>query len=134
MRPWYGVDLDGTLAEYDKYVSGSHIGAPIPKMVDRVKSWLAAGRDVRIFTARAFPLMTVNPNDNIDQIHNQFETITPRHIEATDAVIAIQAWCKEHLGKTLPITCVKDYGLVALYDDRAFQVEKNTGRIIGDNT
>jgi len=49
---WIGVDLDGTLAYYDEWRGLYHIGEPIPAMVDRVKRWLAEGRDVRIFTAR----------------------------------------------------------------------------------
>jgi len=47
---WVGVDLDGTLAIYEGTIAS--IGAPIPKMVERVKSWLRKGMDVRIFTAR----------------------------------------------------------------------------------
>ena len=49
---WIGVDLDGTLARYEQYEGPMSIGEPIPEMVDRVKAWLAAGREVRIFTAR----------------------------------------------------------------------------------
>lgn len=43
---WIGVDLDGTLAEYHGWDDG-RIGAPIPKMVQRVKQWLAEGKEVR---------------------------------------------------------------------------------------
>ena len=49
---WIGVDLDGTLAEYDGWVGPQHIGKPVPLMVDRVKRMLDYGEDVRIFTAR----------------------------------------------------------------------------------
>ena len=45
---------------------------------------------------------------------------------------ALRRWMKEHLGEVLEITNVKNPGLIAFYDDRAVQVEKNTGRIIGD--
>ena len=51
-RGWIGVDLDGTLAEYAGWVSEEHIGHPVPMMLERVKAWLAEGKDVRIFTAR----------------------------------------------------------------------------------
>lgn len=133
MRPWYGVDFDGTLAKYDKWQGAEHCGDPIPKMVERVKTMLAEGKDVRIFTARVFPLLEVKPNDNIDQIlESRGLTEMPRAVEAANATLAIQAWCQEHLGRALTVTCVKDYGLVSLYDDRCFQVEKNTGRIIGE--
>ena len=49
---WIGVDLDGTLAEYLGWQGMGHIGEPIAPMVERVKAWLAEGKDVRIFTAR----------------------------------------------------------------------------------
>lgn len=49
---WIGVDLDGTLAHYDHYRGDDHVGEPIPAMVDRVKQWRKAGKDVRLFTAR----------------------------------------------------------------------------------
>lgn len=49
---WIGVDLDGTLAQYDHYRGDAHVGAPIPAMVQRVRAWIDEGRDVRLFTAR----------------------------------------------------------------------------------
>lgn len=52
MSGWIGVDLDGTLAMYDGFKGPEHIGDPVPKMLERVKKWLAEGREVRIFTAR----------------------------------------------------------------------------------
>lgn len=111
MGGWIGVDLDGTLAHYEVFKGASIIGAPVPAMVERVKAWLAAGKAVKIFTARvAWP-----------------ETST-EYIEASEA---IRAWCVEHIGQELPITCMKDYGMVELYDDRCVQVEMNTGRLIG---
>lgn len=106
MMGWIGVDLDGTLAVYDHWRGPEHIGAPIPPMVARVKAWLAAGRAVRIFTARVGG--------------------TPD--EAAAARGPIQRWCMEHIGVMLPITATKDYGMIEIWDDRAVQVECNTGR------
>lgn len=103
---WVGVDLDGTLAEYDRW-NGGLIGKPIPAMVERVKAMLAKGVDVRIFTARV---------------------TEPLHTSTRDA---IEAWCLEHLGKRLPVTNVKDFAMIALFDDRAIAVQKNTGVILG---
>ena len=40
---------------------------------------------------------------------------------------AIRKWMSEHLGAVLPITHTKDRFMQALYDDRAVQVERNTG-------
>ena len=42
---------------------------------------------------------------------------------------AIRKWMHEHLGALLPITSVKDPDMQALYDDRAVQVERNTGKV-----
>ena len=52
MSKWIGVDLDGTLAKYDRRVSIETIGDPIPSMVRRIKSWIDRGVPVKIFTAR----------------------------------------------------------------------------------
>lgn len=112
---WIGVDLDGTLAEYDRWRGEAHIGAPIPAMVERVKRWRAEGREVRIFTARV-------THDGL----NTREMVEVRGY--------IERWCAEHLGEVLPITNVKDYGMVELWDDRCVQVEPNTGALIGRST
>ncbi len=42
---------------------------------------------------------------------------------------AIRRWCKEHIGRILPITSTKDPGMIALFDDRAVGVERNTGKL-----
>lgn len=107
MNGWIGVDLDGTLAVYDGWKGVDHIGEPVAKMVDRVKAWLSAGRDVRIFTAR------VCPNQD------------GRKLEL--ARYWIENWCLNHLGRKLPVTHEKDFGMVELWDDRCVQVIENTG-------
>jgi hypothetical protein len=75
-------------------------------MVDMVKKWLAEGKDVRVFTARACG-------------------------NEADVLMAIQAWCEKHIGRILLITNQKDYDTIEIYDDRAVQVGKNTSKIIG---
>lgn len=104
-RGWIGVDLDGTLAHYDGWQGIAHIGAPIPKMVVRVQQWLAEGRVVKIFTARVG-----------DAGHSRD---IARHY--------IHVWCKRHIGQELPVTATKDLAMVELWDDRAVQVQCNTG-------
>jgi hypothetical protein len=99
---WIGVDLDGTLAQYDYYRGNEHVGAPVEKMVKRVRKWIDEGKDVRLFTAR-------KPHP------------------------AIKRWMQEHLGKVLPITNQKDPHMQVLYDDRAVQVERNTGETDPDH-
>lgn len=101
---WIGVDLDGTLAHYDGHRGIEHIGAPIPAMVERVKRWLAEGRNVRIFTARV------------------------THHDTNRARSYVEFWCREHLGQVLPVVCTKDLDMDELWDDRVVAVEPNTGR------
>jgi hypothetical protein len=107
MKGWIGVDLDGTLAEYDGWKGENHIGKPIPLMVDRVKKWIAEGKEVKIFTARVWRY-----NPDIEDV--------------------IQKWCIKHIGQILPTTCFKDYGMIELWDDRAVQVIPNKGIAIQD--
>lgn len=116
MGGWYGVDLDGTLAHYDGWRPDGSIGAPIPRMVARVKKWLAEEFEVRIFTARA-AVPAVIDSPEAQQVADLVE-------EQKDL---IRAWCKEHLGQELPITHAKDYAMIELWDDRAIQVVINTG-------
>lgn len=118
VKGWIGVDLDGTLALYERWRGAEHVGEPIQPMVARVKRWLADGvYDVKIFTARVS--------------HNG----SPRQIEEAEAArAAITQWCKTHIGEELAVTNVKDFAMVELWDDRAVQVEPNTGRPIGQST
>lgn len=111
MTGWIGVDLDGTLAHYDGWKGEEHIGEPIPAMKARVITWVKLGQDVRIFTARVTENLTGNKSRlNPDEIRD-----------------IIRRWCKRHLGFTLPITNVKDFQMIELWDDRAVQVIPNTG-------
>jgi IS5 family transposase len=109
VRPWIGVDLDGTLAHYDGWHGVEHVGEPVPLMLARVRRWLTEGRyDVRIFTARVCP-------GNPGGLHEK-------------ARAAIEAWCELHFGIRLSVTCEKDMMMLQFWDDRAVQVEANTGR------
>ena len=101
---WIAVDLDGTLARYDGFKGLDHIGDPIPLMVNRVRRWLERGKEVRIMTARA----------------------SDDSIAASRA--PVERWLKEHIGRVLPITCVKDRHMDEIWDDRAIQIIKNTGK------
>lgn len=110
---WVGVDLDGTLAHYVSWVHHAEIGAPIMPMVTRVKRWLAQGHKVKIFTARM--------------------SVEDPAIRAEIAA-AIRLWTTQHLGQPLEATCVKDLGMIELWDDRAVQVRMNVGTPIGNST
>lgn len=108
---WIGVDLDGTLALYEGWQGPEHIGPPVPLMLSRVKRWLEHGHevygqvDVKIMTARV-------------SVEEQLPVVMP----------ALEAWMLEHIGRVLEVTFYKDYQMLELWDDRAVQVEANTGR------
>lgn len=127
MKGWIGVDLDGTLAEYDGDVNT--IGKPIEQMCDRVRAWLKEGKDVRIVTARVAHLTFT-----FDRIGNQYQggpTMVSRCLSSLEAQhfnfsleqkALIERWCEYHLGKRLPVVATKDYAMVELWDDRAVSV------------
>lgn len=112
---YIAVDLDGTLAQYDGWKGPLVIGEPVPKMLERVKAWLAEGKDVRIFTARVAPESLLNSNVTLAQVRD-----------------AIRGWCEKHVGRALPVTHEKDLYMIELWDDRATQVIANTGEALQD--
>ena len=117
MNGWIGVDLDGTWAEYHGWQGPEHIGPAVPSMTKRIQAWIAAGIEVRVFTARV-------SHDGTER----------RKQDAIKARIHIDLWVQEQLGFPLEITNEKDYGMLELYDDRCVQVEENTGKLIGKST
>lgn len=105
---YVSFDLDGTLAEYNTWIDEFHIGKPIKAMVDRATSYLNNGIEIRIFTARVSGL-------NSEQIATH-----------------IQDWCEQQgLGRP-KVVAHKDYKMVYCYDDRAKQVQPNTGLVYED--
>jgi hypothetical protein len=106
--PWIGVGLDGTLAFYEKWEGAHHIGEPIWPMVERVRQWVQEGRRVKVFTARVADPRTRPQN-----------------------TLYIQRWLVlECRLPPLEVTNVKDYDMVAQYDDRAWHVVQNQGVIL----
>lgn len=107
-RPgWIGVDFDGTLVHHPEDGGVGNIGEPIPKMVERVRAWIAEGMEVRIVTAR------VSGTDEYGFVRTQR--------------MMIQKFLNSLGLPTLPVTCEKDYDMIELWDDRAVQVIPNTG-------
>lgn len=111
-KGWIGVDLDGTLAVYDHWRGFLHIGEPVGPMVERVKHWCNSGKTVKIFTARC--AICEGKDESV----------------VAESILAIKTWCRQHIGRELEVTNIKDQGMIELWDDRAVQVEKNTGRVI----
>jgi hypothetical protein len=105
--PWIGVDLDGTLARdlgsTRRDERRDEIGSPIEPMLARVQKWIAEGRTVKIFTARAS---------------------SPRQ------VAAIKEWLVSCGLPDLEVTNVKDLHMIELWDDRCVQVTTNLGEPI----
>lgn len=99
------VDLDGTLAKRQSPFNPLTVGEPVPKMVAAVKAELKKGRTVKLFTARASTMDAA-------------------------AEKAIKAWLKEQGLGALEITCEKKPEMGELWDDRARQVEVDTGNFI----
>lgn len=93
-KGWIGIDLDGTLAQYETWQGIEHIGAPILTTLMFVKQMLAEGVSVKIVTARCQ--------------------------EGPIAIATVQQWCIKHLGECLPVTDRKDMNMVMLIDDRTY--------------
>ena len=102
---WIAVDLDGTLAKYGRY--SESIGEPIEPMINRVKRWLAKGKEVRVLTAR------VEPGDI-----------------QWDQMVRVHDWIRMNIGVGLEVTDRKDHEMVELWDDRVVAVERNEGVVV----
>lgn len=103
---WIGIDFDGTLAYHES--GDMSLGEPIEDMVDFVLNLIDDDNVVKIMTAR------VGRNSEEENLEQER---------------LIRAWCIQHLGFELEVTCKKDPGMIALYDDRAYHVVSNTGVI-----
>jgi 8-oxo-dGTP pyrophosphatase MutT (NUDIX family) len=106
VTPYIGVDLDGTLAHYDKWRGIEHVGKPIMTMINRVKEWLQLGIRVKVFTARA---------------------------SEPAAIPYIAKWLEEQGLGGLEITNIKDHYMIQIWDDRAVAVIPNTGIPVMEN-
>lgn len=103
---WIGVDLDGTLAEYNDWIGIEHIGKAIPPMVERVKGWIGDGKKVKIFTARV--------------------------TEGNEAIVYIHEWLATQGLPQLEVTNIKDFYMLELWDDHCVSVRTNTGMVRSD--
>jgi len=102
------VDWDGTLVEYHGFKGACEYGAPIPKMVARVKEWIAKGHEVLIYTSR------VSIEHGFDRIKMESDSIQ---------------YALHEMGlPPLQVTATKWMHIAEFWDDRAVQVEINTGR------
>lgn len=113
-KPWFGFDFDATIAHYPPKKADGMLGKPIEsEVLTLLKQLVAEGHECRIVTARV-------------------GSGTPAEIAKITK--EMQAWCLTYVGKELPVTAKKDYLMIVLFDDRAIQVEYNTGKLLGDPT
>lgn len=121
IKGWIGFDLDGTLAIY--YPSSWDcmlIGKPIATMVEKAQAYHRLGYEIRIFTARvACSFCEGNCKEKCEAA-----------IENKQVRNLIEDWGEFVLGFKVKATCVKDYEMIMLYDDRCTQVITNMGRIV----
>ncbi len=105
---WLAIDFDGTLSEdigeYDSH-GFAKPGPPVPLMLERVQRWIKEGRTVKILSARA------HDPENVKIVHD---------------------WLSAHGLPKLEVVANKDSKMIALYDDRAITVERNTGKLFHD--
>lgn len=102
-KGFYLVDLDDTLAKYAGPRGNTQIGEPNPEILAAVVYLHNLGFEMRLFTARAgFP----------------------------DQVSKIEEWLVKHKLEYMIITNVKDYGAIAILDDKAVFVKD--GKIMNE--
>ena len=144
-KGWYGFDLDGTLAKYDKWEGIDHIGEPIEPMVNLIKKMHSEGRVVKILTARVAPRHNVNTDpslgpDGPKDVYDGEQSVSTfmRHADGTPSCAVkrkyasdfIREWCEANLGFLPEITHEKDHLMLELYDDRVKQVVPNEGLLV----
>jgi hypothetical protein len=103
---WVGFDFDGTISRTDNpghFEPPYPLGEPVPEMLATMKSLLAAGITVKIFTARALE---------------------------PESIPALQDWTERHGLGRLDVTHQKDYNLIRFYDDRAIPVAENSATVL----
>jgi hypothetical protein len=111
---WIAVDFDGTLAmHHDDWPGGLFIGEPIWPMIEKVKRWLSEGHTVKIFTARVGPQ-------------------GPYDYGPDEQRAALEEWSERYIGQKLEVTAEKDYRFTEFWDDRAFRIVRNTGKLIDE--
>jgi hypothetical protein len=134
VREWIGVDLDGTTCEYHGWVRWCEFGTPIPAMIERIRRWLAEGKDVRIVTARVgLPRIFAGETPRLSVVRYNTCHKTGERFSDAEMAEAVQRHLAPHLnGAILPVQCYKDPFMTELWDDRAVQVVPNTGRTLAE--
>ena len=141
-KGWYGFDLDGTLAKYDKWEGIGHIGEPVEPMVDLIRKMHDEGKVVKILTARVAPRSNIeirsNPYPTDQAVYDAIGRDNEeryRDIYRAPKWTArefVSDWCLKNLGFIPEIVYQKDHLMLELYDDRVKQVVPNEGLLVED--
>ena len=100
----YYIDLDGTLAYYERWGEKGEIGEPVPLIKNWIRYWLYKGIEIVVFTARAYS------QENIKRV---------------------RTWLiMNGLPADLKITNIKGLDCDLLFDNNAREVINNTGQIV----
>ena len=144
-KGWYGFDLDGTLAKYDKWEGIDHIGDPVKPLVDLIRKMHAEGRVVKILTARVAPRANAEykdrekcaPPDYVMEA-DRSDYVIPwaenmyLSLDKWGAREFVIDWCLKNLGFLPEITHEKDHLMLELYDDHVKQIVPNEGLLVED--
>lgn len=113
---YFLVDFNGTLAHHEKgakVIDGDGepiLGAPIKRMVERVKRLIASGMEVRI----------------------QCGTVGEGGKNGEKMSAAIREWCKKHLDQECAVTGTITPKCLGVWNDKARGVIRNTGRFVDE--
>lgn len=108
-REWIGVDLDGTLATY-QHGQYPNVGELITPMFHFCRYLQGKGYTLQVVTAR------VNP-------------YVEGRVKANDQIASINLWLQGYFEFPPAITYYKDRYMLALFDDRAYNVAFNQGLV-----
>ena len=118
---WYGFDFDRSLAYHgpqDKDIKKGYnlgVGAPIDIIVERLKEYLAAGKNCKIFTAR------VAPHPDVENFN------------MADRSEQLRDWCEAQGLPRLDVVCIKDAYMEEIWDDKSVSIKPNEGRVFSWN-
>lgn len=135
---WYGVELDGALAETSGFEGIERIGKPVGPVVGIVKDLHRKRIPVRVVTWRVNPDMTFGTKPNPYYGHKVPEYVPERYkplyqkFARWDATPFVVDWCAKNLGFVPRIVPSTDHATLALYSATAKQVVPNDGTLLED--
>ena len=102
---WIGVDYVGVLCDAQ--------GAPRKAMVNKVRKWVAAGREVRVLTPLLAPISILRPSAQTHTL--ELDPHDPESVRGYNAGKEVDLWVRRHIGGPLAITSMVDRGMEVWY-------------------